>query len=80
MKDAETVVRAGSKKLVQASQGLSQPDSPGFLPFNQDENAVFLHGLLLIDVVAAKDLPDMESWLAKLVDKKDVTDPFVDIR
>jgi phospholipase D1/2 len=39
-----------------------------------------LHGHLLIEVIAAKNLPDMESWLAKLVDKKDVTDPFVDVR
>jgi len=39
-----------------------------------------LHGHLLIDVIAARDLPDMESWLAKMYDKKDVTDPFVDVR
>ena len=29
----------------------------------------FLHGHLIIDIVAAKELPDMESWLAKLVKK-----------
>ena len=39
-----------------------------------------LHGHLLIEVKEARNLPDMESWLAKLVDKKDVTDPFVDVR
>ena len=39
-----------------------------------------LHGHLLLEVIEAKKLPDMESWLAKLVDKKDVTDPFVDVR
>ena len=39
-----------------------------------------LHGHLLIEVKEARNLPGMESWLAKLVDKKDVTDPFVDVR
>ena len=39
-----------------------------------------LHGHLLIEIIAARNLPDMESWLAKLVDKKDVTDAFVDVR
>ena len=37
-----------------------------------------LHGHLLLEVIEARKLPDMESWLAKLVDKKDVTDPFVE--
>ncbi len=40
----------------------------------------FLHGHLLIEVHAARNLPDMEGWMSKLVDKKDVTDPFVDVR
>ena len=39
-----------------------------------------VHGHLLLDVKAAKNLPDMESWVAKLVDKKDVTDAYVDVR
>ena len=39
-----------------------------------------LHGYLKIEVRAAKNLPDMEGFLSKLVDKKDVTDPFVDIK
>ena len=39
-----------------------------------------VHGHILLEVKAARNLPDMESWLAKLVDKKDVTDPFVDVR
>ena len=39
-----------------------------------------LHGHLLLEIIAARNLPDMESWLAKLVDKKDVTDAFVDVR
>ena len=40
---------------------------------------VFLHGHLFLAINAARDLPDMESWIAKLYDKKDVTDPFVDV-
>lgn len=39
----------------------------------------FLHGHLIIEIRAASNLPDMEGWVAKLVDKKDVTDPFVDV-
>jgi len=39
-----------------------------------------LHGHLEIDVKQARNLPDMESWVAKLYDSKDVSDPFVDIR
>ena len=30
-------------------------------------NESFLHGHLIIDIIAAKELPDMESWIAKLV-------------
>ena len=40
---------------------------------------VFLHGHLFLAINAARDLPDMESWIAKLYDKKDVTDPYVDV-
>ena len=31
---------------------------------------VFLHGTLLFDVNSADDLPDMESWIAKVIDGK----------
>ena len=40
---------------------------------------VFLHGHLFLQIRAARNLPDMESWIAKLYDSKDVTDPFVDV-
>ena len=40
---------------------------------------VFLHGCLLIEIRSARNLPDMDSWLSKLVDKNDVTDPFIDV-
>ena len=46
---------------------------------NQGNSEVFLHGHLFLAINAARDLPDMESWIAKLYDKKDVTDPFVDV-
>ena len=39
-----------------------------------------LHGHLKLEVRAAKNLPDMEGFLSKMVNKKDVTDPFVDIK
>jgi len=40
----------------------------------------FLHGYLIICVREASNIPDMENWYSKLYDKKDVTDPFVDVR
>merc|ERR1712223_1177146 len=40
----------------------------------------FLHGHLFIEIREGKNLPDMEGWVSKLVDKGDVTDPFVDVR
>ena len=39
----------------------------------------FLHGQLQLHIYSAKNLPDMDSWIAKLYDKNDVTDPFVDV-
>ena len=39
-----------------------------------------MHGHLEIHIKAGKNLPDLEGFLSKLVDKKDVTDPFVDVR
>ena len=39
-----------------------------------------LHGHLKLVVIEAKDLPDMEGFLSKMVNKKDVTDPFVEIK
>jgi len=40
----------------------------------------FLHGYLIIHIREARDIPDMENWYSKIYDKKDVTDPFVDVR
>lgn len=33
-----------------------------------------------MEVKAASNLPDMESWVSKLVNPKDVTDAFVDVK
>ncbi len=44
------------------------------------EGQTFLHGHLNMEVRSARDLPDMEGWISKLVDKKDVTDAFVDVK
>ena len=46
---------------------------------SQDSTGGMLHGHLFIDIFSAKNLPDMESWVAKLVDPKDVTDAYVDV-
>eukprot|EP00092_Neocalanus_flemingeri_P027266 GFUD01029568.1.p1 GENE.GFUD01029568.1~~GFUD01029568.1.p1 ORF type:complete len:832 (-),score=202.16 GFUD01029568.1:287-2782(-) len=40
----------------------------------------FLHGYLIIHIREAKNIPDMENWYSKIYDKKDVTDPFVDVK
>jgi len=40
----------------------------------------FLHGYLIMHIRAAKNIPDMENWYSKIYDKKDVTDPFVDVK
>jgi len=42
--------------------------------------ATFLHGYLIIHINKARNIPDMENWYSKLYDKKDVTDPFVDVK
>ena len=34
----------------------------------------------MLEVKAASNLPDMESWVSKLVNPKDVTDAFVDVK
>ena len=47
-------------------------------PYSNGET--FLHGHLFIEIREGKNLPDMEGWVSKLVDKGDVTDPFVDVR
>ena len=39
-----------------------------------------IHGHLKLKVIEARDLPDMEGFLSKMVNKKDVTDPFVEIK
>lgn len=46
----------------------------------QNAGTTFLHGHLFIDILEARNLPDMEGWVSKLVDKGDVTDPFVDVK
>ena len=38
-----------------------------------------MNGAMIILCLTARDLPDMESWVAKLVDPKDVTDAYVDV-
>ena len=64
-----------SKKIVGSSNigkmnNLKNPD---------ESDVVFLHGQFLLCIFSAKNLPDMDSWIAKLYDKNDVTDPFVDV-
>ena len=40
----------------------------------------FLHGHILLEVEEARCLPDMEMWISKLINKRDVTDAFVEVR
>ena len=83
VRNAESAVRSGSIKKLLTMPSADSADNAESSSGDQDSSnpdQVFLHGHLLIDIVAAKDLPDMESWLAKVVDTKDVTDAFVDIK
>ena len=66
------------KKATKSLGGGSSSKSSA--PSGSFEGRTFLHGHLMIEVKSAKNLPDLEGWVSKLVDKKDVTDPFVDIR
>jgi len=52
----------------------------GISKFKMEGDKPFLHGYLIIKVEEARHLPDMENWYSKIVDKKDVTDPFVDVK
>ena len=47
---------------------------------DDSEEELFAHGCFQIDINAAKNLPDMDSWMAKLVNKNDVTDAFIDVK
>ena len=46
---------------------------------DDSEDEVFAHGCFQIDINSAKNLPDMDSWMAKLINKNDVTDAFIDV-
>merc|ERR1719348_57386 len=48
--------------------------------YGDREGDTFLHGYLIVKVCEARGIPDMENWYSKLYDKKDVTDPFVDVK
>ena len=63
------------KKQLSAA-AMSVKERPSRL-YNRDQ---LLHGHLIIKIIKARNLPDMESWLAKIVDNKDVSDPFVDVK
>ena len=55
----------------------SKPKNQESLDESKDE--VFVHGCFQIEIHSAKNLPDMDSWMAKLVNKNDVTDAFIDV-
>lgn len=84
MKDTQEAVRSGSlKKIGSIGRGGSSREAnhqqAGSQRRRSSYDTTFLHGHLFVEIVAARNLPDMESWLAKLVDNKDVTDAFVDV-
>ena len=70
------IKKFAKKTISSLTSGLSQ-DEP---TFEDGEDNVFIHGNLIIDIISARELPDMESWIAKLVDRKDVSDPLVDVK
>jgi phospholipase D1/2 len=45
---------------------------------NAPAKKTLLHGHLILKIIEARNLPDMESSLAKLMNKRDVTDAFVE--
>ena len=67
---------SNSKKIV---AGISKIGKMNNLENSDEADVVFLHGQFLLCIFSAKNLPDMDSWIAKLYDKNDVTDPFVDV-
>ena len=68
--------RLGSTVGKEVSGSINKMSSKN--PYSNGET--FLHGHLFIEIREGKNLPDMEGWVSKLVDKGDVTDPFVDVR
>ena len=58
----------------------SYPGFKFYLAMSKKNFRTFLHGQLLLEIKAASNLPDMESWVSKLVNPKDVTDAFVDVK
>ena len=71
MKKIKKVVKGHS-----SDKGNSSSASNGGLT----DGKTFFHGTLVMEIKAAKKLPNMESVVARMVDKKDVTDPYVDVR
>ncbi len=67
------------KKAKSSFKNFVKPLCAEDTPDEGHSDSVFLHGHLFLNIFAAKNLPDMESWIAKLYDSKDVTDPFVDV-
>lgn len=58
------------------SRGIGWTGAPVAESFSQNEMAAFLHGMLEVEIVEAKALPNLDSSLLSLK-KKDVSDPFV---
>ena len=58
---------------------LSMSGKPGEL----DRGVVYftsVERLIFKKFVFPRNIPDMENWYSKIYDKKDVTDPFVDVK
>ena len=61
------------------NKSLTNGKSKGLKSMLESGYEVFVHGYILIQIRSARHLPDMDSWLSKLVDKNDVTDAFIDV-
>ena len=68
------------KALKKALGGSKGDGGAGAAPSSSYAGQTFLHGHLDVEIRAGQNLPDLEGWVSKLVDKKDVTDPFVDMK
>ena len=58
------------------SRGIAWSGAPSEDSFSQNDMAAFLHGMLEVEIVEAKNLPNLDSSFLSLK-KKDVSDPFV---
>ena len=60
------------KKQLSKAGSIVKDATDAIHPGSHPHQKTFLHGYLLIDIWAAKDLPNMEGWLSTLVIIRDL--------